>query len=192
MIKLEDGTELKFDNRNQFKRYLGYLGEAYVQLELAKRNFRVFKTMYSGIDFIGENGVRIEVKTALAYRKREIKRKNNKIYTYRRLKCQFRILEKQTNSDVFVCVVMKNVLEPPIAYFVIPKEYVTSLGKSNMIVIYRSDLTGHSKVKGKVKLNIFKNNFKIITEYEKYKRILDKEGVKRIILGNKFVSKDKK
>jgi len=148
------------------KKDLGYLGECYVQLELAKRNFKVFKVFNLGFDFLGENNARIEVKTALPSLNRSYKEKVNKIYEYRYW--QFKLsTEKERNSDFFVCVVLEDLEKPPLGYFIIPKNAVGSLGRSDMIAIFDSDIKGEFKKANKEDKHQYFNNWNLILNFLK-------------------------
>src|SRR2546425_487774 len=100
---------------------LAYLGENYVQLELAKRNFKVFKIFELGLDFLGENNSRLEVKTALpSLNRKKYSRDPKKVYEYKQW--QFKVTtEKQRDVDFFICVVFEKKDQPPICYFILPK-----------------------------------------------------------------------
>ncbi len=146
------------------KEDIGYLGEVWVQLELARRGFYVSRVYGLGVDFIGENGVRIEVKSALPSKNRAIKK--GKIYEY--VHWQFRVTtELQKSADYFVCVPF-SAEKVPLGFFVFPRKEFTTLGKSNMITIFESDLRGLFKFRNKKNKHKFLNNWDLILRYDRF------------------------
>lgn len=143
---------------NMHRQDLAYLGECYVALELAKKGFRVQRVSGNGFyfDFLGENGCKIEVKTALPSMKHKIVR--GKDYEYKNW--QFRFSDPlQKSSDFYIYVALENMKHPPLGFFVIPKKEVTTREKSGMIALYESDLSGVVKKDNKIRRNIFLNNW---------------------------------
>ncbi|MBI4362361.1 MAG: hypothetical protein HY558_04225 [Euryarchaeota archaeon] len=148
-----------------FKR-LSYLGESYVQLELARRGFRLLRVSDLGFDFLGQNGARVEVKTALPSWNRSTKTRagTEKLYKYKFW--QFRITTPlQRSSDFFVCVVLEQPEDHPRGFFVFPRECVGTLGKSDMIAVFESDLSGEVKKKDKEDRHQYLNNWGLLLEF---------------------------
>lgn len=107
---------------------LGYLGECYVILELAKRN--MFSTkLHDRFDFdlITNNGLRIEVKTAKLSEKYYPLRKDGNITIYNRWifrnggKVEKDNISRNCDFYIFVCL---DILNNPIKYFIIPSKIV--------------------------------------------------------------------
>ena len=146
------------------KHILSYLGECYVQLELAKRKYMVLRADRFYFDFMGRNSCRIEVKAALPSKSRALKK--GKWYEYKAW--QFRLsTEKQHISDVFVYVVLEDINNPPIGYFIMPQEEVAKIGKSNMLFIFESDLKGQVKKENKLDRHQFLNKWDLILNFKK-------------------------
>ncbi len=143
---------------------LAYLGECYVQLELAKYGFRtdiLSKGFYC--DLIGENLCRIEVKTALPGLSKKTVR--GKSYSYK--SWQFRLSHpKQSANDIYVYVLLEGVKQLPIAYFILPRSAVTTREKSGVTSFYESDLNGTFYRKTKIDKNEFLNNWNIILNWK--------------------------
>lgn len=99
---------------------LGYLGECYVQLELAKRKINCQKLndhMFS-FDFILANGLRIEVKTSSGIIHKDNKTLDGKNYSYEREIFAFRnqIINRLVDYYVFVCINNQEEVD----YYIIP------------------------------------------------------------------------
>lgn len=150
--------------RRMEDRDLSRLGELYVQLELIKRGFRTLKVFDMGYDLLGENGEKLEVKTALPNLSASRKRRGEKVYTYTYRKWLFRITtERQKKSDFFVCVVLTDVQTPPREFFVFPRGAVSAIEKSGLFVLYESDIDGEFKRSNKLDRHRFMNRWDLLT-----------------------------
>ena len=161
-----EGTSQKrlIIQKESIRKYdLAYLGECLVQGELAKRNFRVMRATFS-FDFLGENGSRIEVKAALPSRTSKLRK--GRFYEYKIW--QFRLTtEKQQDCDFFVCVPFDVDGKTPLGYFIFPRHSINTLGKSNTISVYETDLSGNSKVRNKMNRNQYMNSWDLIFSFNK-------------------------
>jgi hypothetical protein len=145
---------------------LSYLGECYVPLELGKLGLKVAKVHDVSFDFLAKNGAKIEVKSALPSRNRTYKEKIGKTYEYKNW--QFRITtEEQQQSDFFICIVFENVGIAPIGYFIFPNKAIKTLGKSNIISVFESDIQGDFKKVNKEDKNQYFNNWNLILDFNK-------------------------
>lgn len=145
---------------------LSYLGECYVPLELAKKKLKVAKVHDVSFDFLAKNGAKIEVKSALPSVNRAYKEKIDKTYEYKWW--QFRVTtEEQQQSDFFICVVFENFDLAPIGYFIFPNEAIKTLGKSNIISVFESDIQGNFKKVNKENKNQYFNNWDLILNFNK-------------------------
>lgn len=146
--------------------FLSYLGECYVPLELAKRKLKVAKLHDVAFDFLAKNGAKIEVKSALPSLNKTYKESVHKTYEYKYW--QFRVTtEEQQQSDFFVCVVFEKPDHAPVGYFIFPNESIKTLGKSNMIGVFESDITGDFKKVNKENKNQYFNNWNLILNFNK-------------------------
>jgi len=142
---------------------LAHLGESWVQLELAKRDYYVSKVHNVGFDFLGENGLKLEVKSALPSKNRKFSKKVNKCYEYTHW--QFRVTtKKQQNTDYFICVPFETLSKCPLGYFVFPKEEFKTLGRSDMITVFESDLKGVFKTKNKTDRHQYLNKWQDVIQ----------------------------
>lgn len=160
----EEGVvkEEQTEDKDDLRRSLSYLGECYVQLELAKNNYMTLRADRFYFDFLGQNGCKIEVKTALPSKNRALKK--GRWYEYRAW--QFRLsTEKQHIADFFVYTVFEEMSKPPIGYFIIPQEEVAKIGPSNMLVIFESDLTGDFKKENKINRHRYLNKWEQILTF---------------------------
>lgn len=145
---------------------LSYLGESFVQLELAKKGLKVFRLQDFAFDFLGKNGVKLEVKSALPSLNKSYKEKVNKTYEYKFW--QFRITsEEQGQSDFFICVPFEKLDQPPLGYFIFPREIIKTLGKSDMIAVFESDINGYFKKVNKENKNQYLNKWDLILNFNK-------------------------
>lgn len=148
----------------------GYLGECFVQLELAKKNFKVFKIFELGFDMLGQNNARLEVKTALPSMSNSYKEHVDKTYRYKIW--QFKLTtERQRDTDFFVCVVFDNLDQPPIGYFVFPRDVVLSYGECGLFTVFESDISGDIKKVNKMNKHQYFNKWEPILNF--------KSGVRR-------------
>ena len=141
-----------------------YLGECYVKLELAKRDFRVSGVdMGFNFDMLGQNGAVMEVKTALPSKNRAFKR--GKWYIYKNW--QFRLDKKQIERvDFVVCVILEDKGEEPVCYFMFPIEHIKKYKKSNHWTVFESDIKGEFKTKKKRDLQKYKNNWDMLINFK--------------------------
>lgn len=123
---------------------LSYLGECYVRLELAKRGYKVISTVPGFFfDLLGHDGKKIEVKTATKSLSK--KNKNGENYDYVVWKFRLSLEQQKQHPDFYVCVLMEDLEQAPISYFIFPKgsqEVYTESNKSGILFIYESDLKG--------------------------------------------------
>ncbi|MDI6806985.1 MAG: hypothetical protein QMD14_04210 [Candidatus Aenigmarchaeota archaeon] len=151
------------------KEYLAYLGECYVQLELAKRRFKTFKMFNFSCDLIGENWAKIEIKSALPSWCRAYKEKVNKTYEYKHW--QFRVTtEGQRESDFFICVPFESLDQPPLGFFIFPRGSLKTLGKSDIISVFESDIKGYFKKSNKENKFKYLNNWDLILKFKEETR----------------------
>lgn len=146
--------------------YLAYLGECFVQLELAKRKLKVVKLHGLSFDFLAENGAKLEVKSALPSLNKSYKEKVGKTYEYKFW--QFRLSDPaQRQSDFFICVVFEKIDQNPLGFFVFPREAVKTLGKSDLISVFESDISGNFKKVNKENKHQYFNNWELILNFKK-------------------------
>jgi len=148
------------------KKSLGYMGECYVKLELAKKGFFVSGVDHGfHFDLLCENGAKIDVKAALPSKNRTFL--NRKWYTYKNW--QFRISHpKQIEvNDFIVGVIFDNLESSPLGYFIFPIEYIKKFRKKGQLNIYESDIAGKSKKKNKKDLYQYLNNWNLIIKGKK-------------------------
>ena len=146
---------------NPHRKELAYLGESYVILELAKRNYKVQKTTQEGFyfDLLGQKGCRIEVKTALPGKCERTK--HGKLYSYKHW--QFNLSHpKQANNDFYIYVAMENTNLPPLGFFIFPNQELKSLKFSGMVSIFESDFNGKKYRKNKLDRKQYLNNWGLL------------------------------
>jgi len=149
--------------------FLPYVGECYIPLELAKRKLKVAKIHEVSFDFLAKNGAKIEVKSALPSINRSFKEKVNKTYEYKQW--QFRVTtDEQRQSDFFVCVVFEKIEQDPLGYFIFPNEAFKTLGKSDLISVFESDLRGVFKKMNKENKHQYLNNWDLILKFNENKK----------------------
>ena len=140
---------------------LAYLGECYTQLELAKKGLKAFKIKGLGFDFLLENGLKIEVKSALPSFHQYWK----KGHFYRYKIWQFRLSsKKQLASDFFILVAFEDLGEEPLGYFILPREIVNK--KTGHMVMFESDINGEFKKVNKMDKHQYFNNWDLIINFK--------------------------
>jgi len=144
---------------------LSYLGESYVRLELAKMGYKVLGTTPGFFfDLLGEDGKKIEVKTATP--STSTSNRHGNLYQYKQWQFRLSSPKQATNPDFYVCVLINNVKDPPIGYFIFPKDSIETYAKdrSGIISIFESDLEGKVKMVNKLNRHQYLNKWGLITE----------------------------
>ena len=143
---------------------LSYLGECYVRLELAKREYKVISSAPGFyFDLLGQNGKKIEIKTALKSMSK--KTKEDKHYDYIVWKFRLSLEQQKQHPDFYVCVLFEELDKVPIAFFIFPKGTLAAYdGKgSGMLFLYESDVHGLVKMVGKMDRHQYLNKWELIT-----------------------------
>ena len=142
-----------------------YLGESYVRLELAKRSYKVISSVPGFyFDLLGQDGKKIEVKTATKSATK--KTKNGKHYDYTVWKFRLSLEQQKKHPDFYVCVLFENPDNAPIGYFVFPKgslKVYDEGSKSGILYLYESDLSGQVKMEGKLDRHQYLNKWSLIS-----------------------------
>lgn len=143
---------------------LAYLGECHVQLELAKRDYKVLFTQPGfAFDLLGQDGKKIEVKAATPSKCKKIKR--GRTYEYKVWQFRLSTEQQKEQPDFHVCVVLENLENTPLGYFIFPKGAlkVYTEDKCGMLSIYESDISGTIKKENKLDRHQYLNKWDLIT-----------------------------
>lgn len=142
-------------------RILGYLGECYAKLEMAKKSFFVSGVDHGfHFDMLCENGLKIDVKASLPSINKKLYR--GKWYTYKNWQFRLTNPKQMEVNDFIVCVVFSKIEDPPLGYFIFPIEHIRKFRKSRNITVFESDIKGEFKKSSKKDIFQYFNNWDLI------------------------------
>lgn len=145
---------------------VGYLGECYVQLELAKRSVFIQKLFNNfDYDFLVSNGLKIEVKTStpIMHKDKRKGRKNRAVWSFNNHKNSGKkMVRRDRKCDFYVFVCLSNTLRP-LRFYIIPNKIITS--KYSFHIMQDEEINSiFSK---------YKNKWNLITENNIEKEVQD-------------------
>lgn len=67
----------------------------------------------------------------------------------------------------FLYVVFERIDQNPLGFFIFPKESIKTLGKSDLICVFESDITGEFKKVNKENKHQYFNNWELILNFKR-------------------------